>query len=154
MFMYTVRKEFQFEAAHQLSEAWSRACVEQIHGHSYRVEVFLKSYQLNPSGMVVDFGLLSAKVEPLIEAWDHSLLLHEPSLKTNYKSELLRSNVKISLVEWNPTAENMARFLFTEIKKRLTEGEAWLWKVRVHETASGWAEYMEYEVRVGPEAQA
>ena len=48
--MYTIRKLFRFEMAHQLSKAFSTACSEQIHGHSYVCEVFFAKEALLVEG--------------------------------------------------------------------------------------------------------
>lgn len=142
--MFRVRKEFKFESAHRLSKAFSKCCTEQIHGHSYRVEVFLVSERLDDSGMVLDFGIISESVKNLFEMWDHSLVLHDTISKEEHTS-LAVHNKKIILVDFNPTAENMAKFFFEYIDKLLFSSikgrDIVLEKVRVHETATGYAEY-------------
>lgn len=40
--MFTIRKEFKFEMAHQLYTCYSEACKNAIHGHSYILELFLQ----------------------------------------------------------------------------------------------------------------
>ena len=147
--MYTVRKVFKFEAAHQLQSAYSSCCKDTIHGHSYIVELFLRSVLLNDDGMVIDFGRVSDVVKPMIEKWDHALFL--PHTKDEKQLDfLIASNKNVLIMPCNPTAENMAVMLFDEIKEALNLGPSnkslgfpYLWKVRVHETATGWAEYQE-----------
>lgn len=139
--MFTVRKVFRFEAAHVLASAFSKACTDSIHGHSYVVEVFLRSRELNQDGMVVDFGLVKELISDLIATWDHALIL--PSC---HKPEDFGGK-KTVIFPCNPTAENMAFVLFKQIRDRLwgsiknsKEGLI-VWKVRVHETTTGWAEF-------------
>ena len=48
--MYTLRKQFKFESAHQLYDAYSSCCKDCIHGHSYLVEVFFSSDKLDNTG--------------------------------------------------------------------------------------------------------
>jgi len=135
--MFTIRKVFKFEAAHRLIGAYSKDCT-YIHGHSYVVEVFLRATQLNGDGMVLDFGELKKCVGHFIKAWDHRIILA-------MEDDLAELN--LVKVDFNPTAEEMAHYLFDVMKhdlKRVLDGkEPWLWKVRVHETATGWAEYEE-----------
>ena len=88
--MYTIRKLFRFEMAHQLSKAYSTACSEQIHGHSYVCEIFLKSDQLDETGMVVDFVALKGFLDNIVEEFDHTLL-----------------NGRVE----NPTAENICLYI-------------------------------------------
>lgn len=134
--MFTIRKKFKFEAAHRLSSSYSKCC-QGIHGHSYIVEVFFRSEHLNQDGMVIDFGLVSEKVKELFDAWDHALLL-EAAENPNI-TQTFQGVSKVVLTNWNPTAENMAR----EIYYRLYGSFPQLYKVRVHETDSGYAEYQE-----------
>ena len=121
--MYTVRKSFTFEAAHRLVKSYSKEC-QQVHGHSYTVEVFVTSRILNSDGMVIDFKLLGEVVEPLIARWDHECLIAGKN------------------ITFNPTAENMALYLWRCIRKaKCIDLDSMSIKVRVHETATGWAEH-------------
>jgi len=128
--MYKIRKMFRFEAAHMLSSSYSEEC-QRVHGHSYRVEVMLTGRMLNDDGMLIDFKKLGEIVRPLIMAWDHEVIISEdrPGMPTEWVE-----------VPFNPTAENMARYLHDKIRP-LVSGLAV--HVRVHETETGWAEYGE-----------
>lgn len=149
--MFRIRKTFKFEAAHQLSSAFSEACTDCIHGHSYTVEVFLASPCLNEDEMVMDFGLLSVVLIEIQRQMDHALIL-PPALFEKYKSldKNGESSTLRKLVCWNgnPTAESMARTFFHKVNTWLHEqrpevrGGCIVEKVRVHETATGWAEYV------------
>ena len=55
--MYKIRKLFKFEMAHVLTTAYTKECCN-LHGHSYRMEVFITSGALNEDGMVIDFKKL------------------------------------------------------------------------------------------------
>ena len=139
--MYIIRKKFKFECAHKLESSYSTCC-QHIHGHSYIVEVKVQSSYLNSDGMVIDFGLLKTIIEPLIKIWDHQIILQN----TNENREYDKNAV---LVSFNPTAENMARYLYSHIssslfsmpEKSIKDQEISLKSVRVHETDTGWAEY-------------
>ena len=128
--MFLIRKKFKFEAAHILDSSFSKCC-QRIHGHSYIVEIFVQSDTLNEDGMVIDFGELKKHVQPLIDSWDHSLILSR-----NSKNKFTDCDVRI--MDVNPTAENMAKFLFDNIADKIGGR---LSKVRVHETDTGYAEY-------------
>ncbi len=129
--MFRIRKQFHFEGSHILSSAYSGACKNHIHGHSYIVEVFLQSENLNEDGMIVDFGKLRHDLKPILEEFDHKLIVH----KTDYRDSYLQ--VADILFPTNPTAENMAYHIYC----LLVENQPQVYKVRVHETATGWAEY-------------
>ena len=137
---WTVCKAFTFEAAHKLSDAFTQECVETIHGHSYKVEVFLEG-SLNATGMVMDFGLIKGAMKPILKEWDHALILQKGD--PIYPKEIEKENAKVVWLDCNPTAENMAAIIYSRLKPALAP----LKKVRVWETATAWAEYRYSERR-------
>lgn len=141
--MYTIRKKYRFEGSHILSDADSVECKEFIHGHSYIVEVFVQNHELNFAGMVIDFKTLDKFVKPLIDEWDHKLVMNKDDRRERFTQI---ANLKMP---FNPTAENMAMYFFCEINGNLREiGMVHcLLKVRVHETETGYAEYSPYDMR-------
>lgn len=132
--MYTICKKFKFEAAHVLTEAYSEEC-KKIHGHSYVVEFYFRSKKLNKDGMVIDFKKIKEGIQPQIDWYDHSIMVHRDYLHC----EELRKIPGAIILTCNPTAENMAEDLyhFARIKFRQC------FKVRVYETQTGWVEYQE-----------
>ena len=133
--MYQVRKVFTFEAAHRLESAYSKTCTAGWHGHSYQIEVFAKSRELNKDGMVIDFKKLKEIVQPLVNALDHSLILTPNQFAAMDKKGI----GKVFAMETNTTAENIAKMFFKHIKSYTSLVS----KVRVHETATGFSEYWE-----------
>ena len=69
-----IRKLFKFEGAHIVRNCSSHRCRENIHGHSYIVEVFITSDKLDRGYMVMDFVLLD-KVKELVDSFDHTYSL-------------------------------------------------------------------------------
>jgi len=139
---FTIRKQFKFEMAHQLKEAYSDCCKNTIHGHSYICEVFIESnILLDGTGMVVDFGKFKDLCGEYIDSWDHALVMPN-SLPKDYLKMLLKYNKNLKIVDYNPTAEEMARDIFRTLRI-ICKGESMfnVAKVRLHETATGWAEY-------------
>jgi 6-pyruvoyltetrahydropterin/6-carboxytetrahydropterin synthase len=53
-YMYTISKEFQFSASHQLLGLDKDHSCSRIHGHNYILRVFLRG-ELNKDGFVQDF---------------------------------------------------------------------------------------------------
>lgn len=133
--MFRIRKLFRFEAAHILSRAFTKECFECIHGHSYKVEIFLTSKTLDGNDMVLDFGRLSTVIQEIKECWDHALLL--PIEMKWIPPEQFK---KVRRITGNPTAELMAMIIFDKVIPTLPAGVN-VERVRVHETESGWAEY-------------
>jgi 6-pyruvoyltetrahydropterin/6-carboxytetrahydropterin synthase len=143
---YRIRKLFSFEAAHQLDRAFTKDCAGSIHGHSYTVEVFLTSKCLDANLMVIDFGLLFEAIEEVKNEWDHALLLSS-KLAKEYRGTLQPSQ-NLAVLDASPTAEVMATHIANHIgisldelhRNLITTNGLKLEKVRVHETATGWAE--------------
>ena len=133
--MFTIRKEFKFEMSHRLVSSFHKPC-QRFHGHSYVLELFFTSDKLNNDGMVIDFAQVKDIIGEYVDSWDHMMVLNEkdPALEAN--KEFI-SNIKV--VDYNPTAENMAKDMYQYIKTMLPV----LTKVRLHETVTGWAEYYE-----------
>ena len=69
-----IRKLFKFEGAHIVRNCSSEHCRENMHGHSYIVEIFLTSDKLDNGYMVMDFCRLD-RVKQFIESFDHSYSL-------------------------------------------------------------------------------
>lgn len=155
--VHRIRKEFTFEAAHQLETAYTAACHECVHGHSYRVELFLACHALDADGMVLDFSRLAPFKAAIMEVYDHGLMLHKS--KRRWYQPMIDAKVlkqtKVTFWENNPTAENIARMLFYklcdfvtyEILQKELDTNKGNWRrlyvegVRVHETSTGYAEY-------------
>ena len=137
--MFQIRKVYKFEGAHILSDAVTDGCKNHIHGHSYKVEVFLSSSKLDENSMIIDFSALSDLVKGAIMEWDHKLLADVNDTREQFKE------MADILLPFNPTAERMAEHLYFKIGHTLGKIESFglVAKVRVHETDTGYAEYWE-----------
>lgn len=112
--MYTISIRTDFSAAHSI-RGYEGDC-SQIHGHNYRVEVQVKADKVNNIGMCLDFRELKKITTKTISIIDHTNLNDNPFFKEN-----------------NPTAENIARFIFHRIKKRI-KGKLSLYSITVWES--------------------
>ncbi|ACA59748.1 6-carboxytetrahydropterin synthase QueD [Candidatus Desulforudis audaxviator] len=99
--MFELRVRSSFAAAHRLHE-YPDQC-RRLHGHNWEVEAVVVGPELNAAGMLVDFALLKNELRQVVGALDHC-----------YLNELAAFGP-----EKNPTAENIARHIFTELKARL-----------------------------------
>ena len=140
-----IRKKFRFEGAHIVRNCTSQRCRENIHGHSYEVEVFLKSDHLDNGFMVMDFVLLH-NVGEFIHSFDHAFTLWDKEID-EIKESIYRINVRVAEIPVSPSAEGYALLFFFVINQiissaKLVNGEknVKLYAVRVHETQSGYAE--------------
>lgn len=110
--MYTVTREISFSYGHRLIQ-YSGKCA-RLHGHNGRLRVTLASKSLDEAGMVVDFfDIKRTLAHWLDERFDHWMILHknDPAV-----TALLGVGEPITVVDFNPTAENLARCIYEYLK--------------------------------------
>lgn len=123
----------------------SERCRENIHGHSYIVEVFLTSNKLDDGYMITDFARL-VKIKELIDSFDHSYILWDKE-SDEFKRFVYQYNKRVVEIPVSPSAEGFA-LLFLKLADKIIqemprvngEGNVQISSVRVHETATGYAE--------------
>ena len=113
-----IYKELSFEAAHRLPNVPPGHKCARLHGHSYRVEVHVEGAVGSESGWVMDFADIQAAFAPLHEQLDHYYLNEVEGLA-------------------NPTAENLARWIWVRLEGRLPG----LCEVVVRETCTSGVRY-------------
>ena len=141
-----IRKLFKFEGAHIVRDCSSDRCKKSIHGHSYIVEVFLESDSIDNGQMVVDFGLLKGNVKDVIDSFDHAYSMWDRETN-DYKKFMKENSERWIEMPVSPSAEMYSLMFYAIIhtilfKTKWNNGEenVKLHSVRVHETATGWAE--------------
>ena len=125
--VYEISKDFMFSAAHQIRFHGGKC--ERMHGHNWRVRVHARASALNRIGMVVDFADLQRLVAEACARFDHQNVNEVPPFD-----------------EVNTTAENLARFFYQEVDRRLLESEGGrvrVSKVEVWENQGSLAVYRE-----------
>jgi 6-pyruvoyltetrahydropterin/6-carboxytetrahydropterin synthase len=122
--IYEVFITTQFAAAHSLP-GYPGNCA-RLHGHNWKIKVFVRSTELNGLGIAFDFGRLEAGVREILRDLDHYNLNDLPAFK-----------------EASPTAENLARFLYEELSQRLNSETLRVSKVEVSETSGVGVNYSE-----------
>lgn len=95
--MYNIKVEADFSAAHNL-RGYRGKC-EELHGHNWKVEVVVTKDKLDKAGMVLDFKYLKQKLCRVVEQLDHKYLNKIPYFK-----------------KVNPTSENIARYIYDNLK--------------------------------------
>ena len=131
--MYKVIREVNWEAAHRLLR-YKGKCAN-IHGHSYRAIFTFGSDKLDENGMVIDFTILKKELQAWLDKyWDHALMLNKLDPLTNI------IGTRIYLFDGNPTAENMARSLFS-IANNMFKPDVHLVSVEVFEGLKSSATY-------------
>jgi 6-pyruvoyltetrahydropterin/6-carboxytetrahydropterin synthase len=121
---FSVFKDFRFAAAHQIRG--HRGGCENLHGHSYRVRVWVRASALDALGMVVDFADLKAAMEEVVGPFDHRFLNEVPPFDQR-----------------NTTAELLAQYVFEQLRRRLDDDRVRVARVEVWESDSAGAVYEE-----------
>lgn len=89
-----------------------------LHGHNYRITFHCEADKLDHVGRVLDFSVIKQQLCMWLEnQWDHKFLVWrgDPLLQSLREITMVGSDAQDSLciVEFNPTAENMADYLLT-----------------------------------------
>jgi len=141
-----IRKLFKFENAHIVRDCSTQRCSENIHGHSYKVEVLLESNYLDDGQMVYDFGLTKLYIKELIDSFDHAITLWRKDDKDYIAAMKKYSNRWIELPV-SPSAEQFSRVIYLMVERVLActdmqngEREVKLHSIIVHETETGYAQ--------------
>jgi 6-pyruvoyltetrahydropterin/6-carboxytetrahydropterin synthase len=141
-----IRKLLHFEGAHIVRNCSSERCKKSIHGHSYIVELFFTSDGFDSGQMVLDFGLFKGPIKEFVDSFDHSYSMW------NKESEDFKTFMKINSDRWvsmpcSPSAESYALMFLCVIDRIIMatqfnngEKKVRISSVRVHETATGYAE--------------
>ncbi len=147
---YRICRVFDVESGHQISKHPEKCRFP--HGHSRRIEVVLEADQLDGGDMVCDFSVVKEAARQIVESLDHALCVNtrDPMFATLKKAY---GDSVIGFKNQDPTTEVVARALFESIRASLkaqakTRNARYplrrgvrLVRVRVWETARGWAEY-------------
>lgn len=98
MYELTVRQHFS--SAHFL-RGYEGKC-EALHGHNWEVEAAVAGHELDHLGMLIDFKVVKNLLKEILDGLDHVCLNELPAFAAD-----------------NPSAENIARFIFRELGERL-----------------------------------
>lgn len=120
--MYKVKIISHFCAAHSLRE-YKGKC-ENLHGHNWKVEALVSSLRLDSCGMVMDFSDLKKILNCVLEKLDHKHL-----------------NDLSYFTKVNPSSEELARYIFNELKPLIPKSQCKLEEIRVWETEGSCAIY-------------
>lgn len=131
--MYSVTKKIDFCYGHRLLN-YDGDC-GRLHGHNGVLEIDVEGQELDHLGMVVDFNRISDLVKSWVqEHLDHKMLLCEDDPVAGVLRDM---GEPLFIVDYNPTAENIARMVYGVARERgLPASEVRLW-----ETATGCATY-------------
>lgn len=122
--MYELTVEVGFSAAHQL-RGYKGNC-ENMHGHNWRVQINVTAEKLNDIDIAMDFREVKQIAREVISPLDHAFL-----------------NEVFPFTEKNPSSENVAKWIYDSLKKRINDDGLRVAGVTVWESDSASASYYE-----------
>jgi len=122
--IFEVYIKTHFSAAHRL-EGYPGDCA-RAHGHNWIVEAYVQCKELNDIGIGIDFRDIKTAVKEVLFGLDHFDLNELEPFRTV-----------------NPSSENIAKFLYQELSKKINRHAVRVSKVKVSETPGAGAFYWE-----------
>ncbi len=119
---YEITVISHFSGAHRLRYLHGKC--EELHGHNWKIEVSVTSSKLNPEGIVIDFAVLKQKLERILKTLDHTYLNDLPYFSGK-----------------EPSSENIAKYIYDQLKKELRGYSVTLRRVTAWESESASATY-------------
>ena len=121
---FTLKIVTDFASAHTLN-GYPGDC-SRMHGHNWKVEVEAVATALDNIGMGIDFKHMKQAAKEVVQELDHRYL-----------------NDLYPFKEINPTAENIAAYLFKEISQRLNRDTVTVSAITLWETERASVRYEE-----------
>jgi len=117
--MYKIGIEYQFESGHYLTGLPDTHKCTRPHGHNYILQVEFESETLDATGFIIDYFDIKPIKDYIDAEWDHRMLN--------------------DVLDFNPTVENMVKFLYDKFKPSFPQ----LSSVTLKETPTTFATYSE-----------
>ena len=122
--MYEVKINTTFSAAHQLRGYDGQ--YENLHGHNWGATVLVEARELDSMGVGIDFIVLKKKVEAILSKLDYQNINEIPPFD-----------------KLNPSAENIAHWVFQALKADIGSDMVKVKRVEIREMADCGAAYYE-----------
>jgi 6-pyruvoyltetrahydropterin/6-carboxytetrahydropterin synthase len=156
---YYLKREVEFDAGHRVPNHQSKC--RNPHGHRYKVQATVTGQLVDRSGasdegMVIDFGEISDILQVRVHnKYDHGFIMYEKDdamrecfngfdqVKGGIAKEP-KFDWKVIVVDWIPTAENMAKAIFEDLFSEINHwygDRAILYRIDVFETPKSVASY-------------
>ena len=120
--MYKITVLSHFSGAHRLRFLHGKC--EELHGHNWKIEVSVISNHMRKEGVVIDFGVLKQKLEKTLKSLDHTFLNDLPYFSKR-----------------EPSSENIAKYIFDQLKGALKGHRVTLKGVTACESENACATY-------------
>lgn len=113
--MYELKVLGDFSAAHQLN--FFKTGCERLHGHNWKVELCVQGNELDENGLLMDFKELKRILNEVLDYLDHRFLNDLEPFK-----------------DMSPSSENVARWIFQEVSKKIEKAGIFVSRVTVWES--------------------
>ena len=122
--MFELKIVTHFAAAHQLKMV-AQKC-ENLHGHNWKIEVYLQGEKLNSAGILMDFGEVKKHVADIMSRLDHKFLNEAGPFNDNYP----------------PSSENIAHYVATRLQSVVDDPAVKISRVTAWESENACATYI------------
>ncbi len=120
--MYEVIVKTKFSAAHRLRGYDGE--FERLHGHNWGASVLVEAKELDGMEVGIDFAALKEKTDEILAKLDYQNINEVPPFD-----------------KLNPSAENIARWLYDNLSKEVDTDNAKVKRVQISETEDSSASY-------------
>ena len=132
----TVVRQVKFCAGHRLLGHEGKCA--NLHGHNYTAQFYVTGNETDELGRVVDFAVINKLFKGWIdENWDHGMLVWDQDQEAITAVSAMSKN-RLFCMPYNPTAENMAKYLLCEVApdlvKQIDDYDVSVTKVVIRET--------------------
>ncbi len=121
--MYELKVITKFAAAHQLTMVGAKC--ENMHGHNWKIEVYVSGKKTDDAGVLIDFGIVKKHVREIMSMLDHKYLNELDYFKQS-----------------QPSSENIANFVALELQKRIDNQNVSISRVTAWESDDAAATYI------------
>lgn len=137
-----VTKEVTFDSAHMLSD-YQGLC-NNLHGHTYKLQVTLEGDVEKTSGMLVDFNELKQYLETVTTIFDHVIIFSDTEYRNEAEEALLRwadaySKNYVVISNGKSTSECISEYIKKQVEDML-EISGLKVSVRLWETPTSFCE--------------
>ena len=122
--MFELKVTTRFAAAHQLKMVGEKC--ENLHGHNWKIEVYVGGDKLNSAGVLMDFGDIKGHVADIMRTLDHKFLNELDFFKNGAP----------------PSSEHIAWYVGRELENRITEPGVRVTRVTAWESDDACATYI------------
>lgn len=122
--MFELKVVSHFSAAHQLKMVAEKC--ENLHGHNWKVAVYVTGKKLNRAGVLMDFGEIKKHVSDIIETLDHKFL----------------NEIELFHDDFPPSSENIARYVARALQAAIKDPSLKVSRVTAWESENTGATYI------------